>query len=396
MKTSTLIKFPVTSFRRLEGPYDNEGKRNYVAIINIKNLPDEFDRWRGLNPRDPNLSSGVSKKIGETLKDDPSAFLFRNRGITLMVEKVIFNNQKQMVELEMSDKTRNGLLDGGHTFRVVKDFIENLPEEELSDFDAFVKVEIIEGIKEIDEAVAIVESRNTSIQVKEQSLEELRKHYEEIKNVLKGRAYSERIAYKEYQLQEDGSKKDIDIKEILSYLICFDIESFNNKVHPIKAYSSRAAVVDHFKNHRKRILKYIPLIPKILELKDTIHLEIPESYNKEGGKFGRLTGVIEVSDKPRMKKVQLPYTGKESRYRIPSGFIYPVLASLRNLVECDTKTCKWKTDPIKFFQELKGELAVRVGEQARELRNPNKLGKDPATWGRCYDLIELEVLKRKL
>lgn len=397
--TSTLIKFKVNSFRKVASPYEEQenGAKTYVAVVNIKDIPEVLEEWRGLNPRDPKLSSGVAQKIFDTLKDNPDSFFFRNRGITLISEKVSFDNKNNIVELEMIDKGRNGLLDGGHTFRVIRSFVSGLLDEgELQEYNAFVKLEIIEGIKDIDAVVNIVESRNTSTQVKPQSLEELKKHYEQIQKILRDKKYAQSIAYKEYELLEDGSPKDIDIKDILSYLVCFDIEEFNGSKHPIKAYSTKASMVEYFKNNQKRLTKYIPLLPEILELHDKVYLDLPEAYNSQGGKFGKLTGVTEISNRHRMQKIKLPFMEKESNYRIPSGFIYPILASFRNIVRCTPEKCEWKTNPIKFFDELKTELSTRVGEQALEFRNPNKLGKDNATWGRCYDLVELETLKRHL
>lgn len=394
--TSTLIKFPAISFRRIIGPSDDTRGRMYIAIINVKDIPEALDDWRKLNPRDPKTSSGVALKIKSTLEDNPEAFLFKNRGITLMVEKVDFDNQSNEVRIEMVDEHRNGLLDGGHTFKIIKNYLEGLSKEEISEINAFVRIEILEGIKDIEEAVGIVESRNTSTQVKEQSIEELKKNYEEIKRVLGDQPYAESIAYKEFELLDDGSRKNIDIKDILSYLICFDVESFTGEKHPIKAYSTKASVVQHFRDNQERMLKYIPLLPIILELRDFIYLELPEAYNHTGGNFGALTGVLKLTGNPRLHKEKLPFTEKESNYRIPSSFIYPVLASFRNLVKIDGDKCIWKTNPIKFFRELKEDLAVRLGDQAKELRNPNKLGKDTATWGRCYDLVAIEALRRNL
>ncbi len=394
--TSTLVKFPATSFRRIMGPNDDLGGRMYIAIINVKDIPEALDDWRKLNPRDPKITSGVALKIKSTLEDNPEAFLFKNRGLTLMVEKIDFDNKTNTVNIEMTDKNKNGLLDGGHTYRVIRNYLDSLSKAEISEINAYVRIEILEGINDIDDAIGIVESRNTSTQVKEQSIEELRKNYEEIKKILKGQAYAKNIAYKEFELLEDGSKKNIDIKDILSYLICFDIENFGSEKHPIKAYSTKASVVQHFRDNQIRMIKYVSLLPVILELRDFIYLELPEAYNQSGGKFGGLTGITEISNKARMQKEKLPFTSKESNYRIPSSFIYPILASFRNLVEIKNEKCIWKTNPIKVFRELKDDLALRLGEQAKELRNPNKLGKDSATWGRCYDLVAIEVLKRNL
>jgi len=394
-KVATSVTFPVVTFKKIESPHEETEGKDYITVLNVKDLPEILEEWREINVRDSRLTSGVAKKIGETLRDDPELFFFKNRGITLLVDKVKYDNKTNKVEILMTDKTINGLLDGGHTYSVIKEFLNGLSEEELKEVNAHVKVEILEGISDYEIAVAIVEARNTSTQVKEQSIQELLKQYEEIKSVLAGKDFADHIAYKEYELLEDGTKKDIDIKEILSYLICFDVEGFGDEEHPIRAYSTKTAVLNHFKNEHERLLKYIPLLPKILELRDEIYLELPKAYNSIGGKFGALTGVIEVSNR-RMDTINLPFTGKESSYRIPSGFIYPVLAAFRSLVECKKKPCEWKLDPIKLFKELKAQLSSRVCDQAKELRNPNKLGKDKATWGRCYDLVRLEVLKRKL
>ena len=393
---TTIVKFPVSSFRKISSPYEEKGAKTYIAVLNVKDVPEELEEWRGLNPRDPKLSSGVAKKIADTLKDDPDSFFFRNRGITIIVDRAEFDNKDNVLNIELSDRTKNGLLDGGHTFRVIRSFVENLSEDELSDFNAYVKIEIIEGIKDLESVVNIVEARNTSTQVKQQGLEELKGHYEDIHNILDNKPYGNRIAYKEFELLEDGSPKDIDIKDILSYLVCFDVESFGNEKHPIKAYSTRSSVVEHFRMNDKKMSKYIPLIPEILELRDIIYLELPDAYNEKGGKFGKLTGVTEVSNRPRMEKIKLPFIEKESRYRIPSGFIYPVLAAFRNIVEIKNDKCSWKIDPIRFFRELSSNLAEIVGDQALEFRNPNKLGKDNATWKMCYQAVELETLRRHL
>ena len=398
---STLIRFPVISFRKISTPSDEKLGKTYIAVVNVKNLPQEFDEWRALNPRDPKLSSGVSKKILETLEDQPDLFLLKNRGITILVEGVDFDNQSNTLKVEMSDASLNGLLDGGHTFKVIRSFVDGLEQDKLADINALVKLEILEGVRDRSDVVGIVEARNTSTQVKEQSIEELKETFVAIKEVLKDKSYADRIAYKEHELLEDGSKKDIDIKEILSYLICFDTESFDKGKHPIKAYSTKAVLVEYFSSRKNEMAKYVKLLPEILELRDEIYLGLPDAYNKSandevGGKFGKLTGVTDTASKKRMGDVTLEFTGKKSHYRIPSGFIYPVLASFRNLVGLRDGRCIWKANPIKFFDELKFDLAKRVGGQAKVIRNPNQLGKDTATWQSCYDAVALEVLQRHL
>jgi len=301
------------------------------------------------------------------------------------------------VSLELADPTRHGLLDGGHTYRVLQNFIHSANPDELKDINACVRLEVIEGIENLDDAVEIVLARNTSAQVKSESLEELNQHFEEIKQVIKDMPYADRIAYKEYEIDENtGEAKDIDIKEILSYLVCFDVDHFDQEHHPIMAYSQKSNVIEHFKNYRTTLMKYVPLIPRILELRDVIYRDLPEAYNNAGGKFGGLTGVVQINNRPKMSNEELAFISGEAHYRIPSAFIYPVLAAFRNLVKVDENNAVWKDDPVAVFGSLSGVLAKTVGEQAKEMRNPTKLGKDQATWKLCNNIVRIAVLERGL
>jgi len=382
----------VASFRKVFTSPEGEQKSIYVAIVNIRDLPDEIEDWLTINPREATRTSGVARKIQASLVNDPSAFVFRNRGLTLIAQKIRFDNQSGKVSLEMKDSAIHGLLDGGHTYRVIRAELTETEDDRDDLANAYVRVEMLEGFSDLNEVVDIVDARNRSAQVKEQSLEELRSHFEAIKVVLRDQPYAHRIAYKETELLDDGTKKDLDIKEILSYLICFDAETFTDTKHPIVAYSGKASALKHYADNRTRLERYIGLLPKILQLVDTIHLELPAAYIAQGGRFGRLTGVVTI--KSAKNNIELPYIGAKSEYQIPSGFIYPVLAAFRPLVNIGKKECSWKSDPIKLFEDIKETLAQAICEQAIEFRNPNKLGKDGATWRLCYALAALEVAKR--
>ena len=150
-------------------------------------------------------------------------------------------------------------------------------------------------------------------------------------------------------------------------------------------------MVDHFKNHSELLEKYIQVLPKILELRDHIYASLPQAYNSTGGKFGGLKDVNE-----RKKEEVLVFSGEKSKYKIPSAFIYPALAAFRSLLSVNESGVSWKDNPIKFYDSTKVELSQRIVEQATGIQNPTKMGKDKATWGRCYDLIKLEVLERSL
>ncbi|MEN9647526.1 MAG: hypothetical protein RLY57_330 [Candidatus Parcubacteria bacterium] len=402
---TTLIRFPVVSLRRIENPFERQedkvGKNIYISVVDIKSIPDQLVDWRKINPRDPNKNSNVSKSIAKTLDESPELFLFKNRGITILAERVSLDNAKSVVEVEFSNESLHGLLDGGHTYEVIRSFLTDLSMEDKDELKAYVKIEFLTGFESVVDAVSIVEARNTSTQVKDQSLEELKGNYEMIKKVIANNSYAHRVAYKENEFNEEGSKKDLDVKEILSYLLCFDTGRFGNENHPLKSYSSKQAVVDEVRDRKEEIKKYTVLLPDILKLRDIIYRDLPDAYNKakkiseeKVGRFGSLVGVKHTGDKPQMKETELVFIDEKSDYRIPDAFIYPVLGAFRYLVDSAADEVKWKTDPFKFFEVIKFEIARRIGERAMDIKNPTKMGKDVSTWQTCYDSVRLAYLEQ--
>jgi hypothetical protein len=393
MKNATRLTFPVISFRHIETPFQKNYK-DYVAVVEIKDLPDLSD-WRKINVRDPKLTGAVPNAIRESVKANPELFLFLNRGIVMAVEGVAFNNKASEVTLTLRDADLHGLLDGGHTYTILVDERDNLQQPQ------YVKVEILEGFSQ-DDIPTLVDARNTSNQVRDQSLMNLQGEFEKLKHALKGQSYADLIAYKEHEILDDGSSKPIDVREVIAILTCFDKASFNERVHPINAYRSKAACLTHFSQHRKDYEKIYPIAADILELYDEIQLGLPDLYNKvrsksgdvAGGKFGKLTGVTTYKGKG---KAELLFILKESGYGVPAGFVYPILGAFRALLEEKGARYVWGKgiDPVKLLQGQLGEtLADTIGNFALDARNPSKTGKSPLVWQACYQSAQVTYLSR--
>lgn len=390
---ATLIKIPTESFKKIEVPGGETVGKMSVAVVNIKDLPKDLDDWRVVNPREVNLNSGVSKQIRKTLEENPDQFVLRNRGITLVVDHAEFNNQLKEIHLELGNKDVNGVLDGGHTLMNIRQYLE----EEEDPSDAYVRLEILENIGDIDETVRIVDARNRSTEVKIASLENLLGHFDSLKKVLDAQSYGEKIAYKENELSEDSDKKkEVPIEEVLSYILCFDAEDFNHKAHPIKAYSGKASVVKHYRDNVEKMQKYFSLAPDILRLRDTIYEDLPTVWNAvgneaNGGRLGKIRGVKTLKE-PKI----LPFSGHGTKHVMPTGFIYPALAAFRPLIQVMDTKASWKEDPFKIYTALREELVKTIVDTAKRVGNPNEMGKDPNFWLACYSLVEREVLTRKL
>lgn len=117
------LTFPALSFRKIPNPYINsevgsKDASSYVAICDVKNLPDNFPMET--NPREQNLNTNVAKKIKASLLNTAALdFYLLNRGILLSAKEVTFNNYSNEITIVFEDPEVHGNVDGGHTYRTI-------------------------------------------------------------------------------------------------------------------------------------------------------------------------------------------------------------------------------------------------------------------------------------
>lgn len=396
MNTQARFTFPVVSFRHVETPFQKLGYRDYFAVVDTRQLPD-LSEWRQINVRDPKLTGAVPEAIRESFRANPDKFVFLNRGIVIAVDSLAFDNKASTVVVTLSDPRLHGLLDGGHTYNIIME--ENATLEEPQ----YVRLEFLEGFGQED-ITEIVDARNTSNQVRDQSLMNLAGRFADLKAALKGAPYLDQIAFKEYEVDDDGNPKPIDVREVVAILTTFDRDSFNDSTHPINAYRSKAACLTHFRDHQASYKKIYPLAKEILALYDQIRDRLPDLYNTvrgqtgnvSGGRFGRLTGVAVYTGR---RSQRLHFIAKDSKYGVPDGFTYPILGAFRALLEEKDGRYVWGRglNPQKLLDGKLGQkLADTIGNFALEAQNPSKTGKSPLVWQACYQSVQVAYLTSQL
>jgi hypothetical protein len=380
------FSIPVFSFRRIETPFERRpGYKNFLAVIDARHLPDLAD-WRDINVRDAKLRGRVPNAIRKSFAENADEFLFMNRGLVIAAERIEYKEGggEKQIELVMKDPKIHGLLDGGHTYRVVTESAAGLPAH---DAPRYVRVEFITGFDR--ETISdVVEARNTSNQVKDESLANLRQEFEPLKQVLRDQPYFEHIAWSEYEELETGKAKPIDVRDIISYLITFDTSSYNATTQPLIAYKDKRACLRHFQENVAKLQKLYPLLPDILKLWDEIHDGWRNWYG-EGreeeagikGKFGKLTAILNAQE-------TLYFKGGASKYRMPEAYKYPILSALRAAVKVQGRGARWGTDPFELLNTAGPQLTNVVGNSVRATNNPNKVGKDVGIWSSCYLVVE--------
>lgn len=390
----SLLKASCTHFTRLPNPFqESKNIKNYFAVIDVNDLFD-FSDWRTLNVRDPKEHGTVPEAIRDSLRENEIFFLM-NRGITITAESAQFDNQKNLLTLEFTDKQLHGLLDGGHTFLQIQHYRESTGQQLLP--NQYVKVEIITGLDR-DQVIDVVEARNTSNQVKQTSLEELRGTFKDLQDAIKKERYADLIAYKETEMMKanDGSlvAKPISVLDVLTCLTCFDVDEFTDQKHPHNKATHKNAVLEHFATHADggRWDAYYPILPDILKLWDATWKYFRECYNKTGGKF---MGWKWVKEHPRKKK-PLYFLGGEVDYSFPESIRLPILAAFRCAIQKKDGVYQWKDNfnPVEFFQKVAGaRLTKAVVDALDEAKDVTRMTRTESVWAMCYMTLENALMK---
>ncbi|MEG0239130.1 AIPR family protein [Anaerorhabdus sp.] len=396
-----VLKFKVSSFRRIPNPYitsNNIGEKRpemFILICDIKDIP--VDIPMDTNPRKQNEKTKVAKKIQNSLVDHSErSFYLLNRGLLLSAKDISYNNETNEVSILFEDSRVHGNVDGGHTYEIIKENSVHLEKGEQ-----YVKVEVVTGIEDIFEQLAA--ARNTSVQVKDQSIAELEKRFELIKEAFRKERFYNDISYKENDV------KRIDVTDLLALLNLFNIDKYpTDKLSsmPINSYSSKKTCTDIYIQYSKNCaedqtknpyFKMKEIMPDIVKLYDELETRMQEFYKGDSTgvkKYGAITGVMMV--KSGKERYRSKFYESEMDYSTPNGFIYPILGAFRALVIEENGVYKWSADPFVILDELGSSLVGSTIQMSRDLgNNPNATGKNSNLWQTLFMLVKMTIMKMK-
>lgn len=392
MRNTTELEFKVTSFRKIPNPYSKEDSSSisemYTAICDVKDIPAELLEWMETNPREQNTRSGVAKKIRESLLHGHDFHLL-NRGILLSAQDVRYNNYDDTMKVIFSDETVHGNVDGGHTLRVI---LEN--RDSMVAGSQYVKLEILTGVEGIFEDLAA--ARNTSAQVQDKSIANLRGQFQLIKDVIASEEYHDRVYFME---NDDG---DIDVGDILAILNLFNIDEYHEmESFPITSFSSRKRCIDAYikkyvelgEDQANPYIKMRPIMIDIFKLYEKLETSVGEYYRVKtpGGKYGSTKGVTTAKDPNKLFKSK--FYQQPMQYSSPNGFLFPILGALRALLKEENGVYTWVANPFEVLDKVGPDLVCTTVDRSRTLgNNPNGVGKDSGNWQTLYMRVKFEAM----
>jgi hypothetical protein len=377
-----------------------------------RSLPD------GVNPRshEPEcLKSPVAKQIEQTIVDKPEDFFLANRGTTIIADHVEFDRKTGNVTVTISDPENQGIADGATTdavlakvqTRLAREIMDNKEGNYLQLIDlkkssipeilknGRIHLEVIVGLEDRERIASLVQGRNTSRQVKGWSMENFRGAFEWVKNILEDEKsiFRGKIGY------EENSSQDTNILDVLSLATLFHPEfdeSDGGDKAPTVAYANKGRMDIRLadENLIKGYKGLAPILEDILKLHDHVYANFEYAYEKVFGAKARLGRREGIQSRLLGEPYELSLTGLKSNYVIPSGFIFPLLASFRALVSYKGGKAHWKVDPFEFFDKYGNKLVGELMEQVEaQGGNPNVAGKRKLVYTALHTKASLYLSK---
>ena len=363
--------------RRIPDPSE-AGRERFVFLVPASTIPElPLDP----NPRDQNIDLGVYREVQKSLRNvdcAPDTFHLKNKGITVIAASVRKADQKGFrYELEFDDG--QGIVDGGHTYAVIRDALNNeeVPEQQ------FVKVEVLVGV-DAALAVDIASGLNTAVAVSEMSIQNLRDRFDPIKEALVGEPYESVIAYK-----ENEQDKVLDVRDVIAFMSLFNIGLFPNEgsEYPTYAYHRRATSLRSFINNGESFQKMMAMLPEILVLSDTISYEARGLHNDAGGHGGRLAFV----EQRFRGDFKFPFIDKNSKYKLAKGALIPMLGAFRWMVVETNGQYEWRgtfDDVLTLWRASGAELMRLTKATSDELgKVPDAVGKSRNHWATVHSVV---------
>lgn len=397
--------------RRMQNERDKAlGIVRHMMDVPVVSIRDGLTKLSGPNPRPlPSTKKKVAKQVeGSLLNIDvpvEDVFHLAHLGITIVgdVKKIddsTFEVTFTVDNDQDADEPSDGVVNGLHTLAV----FEKVLGEALVSKRQYVTFTVISGIPQRDRDTLIpwiARGRNTVLQVKDQSIDNLMRLFEPFKKVVGDKPYAGLIGW------EESAKTQYDVMDVLAILTALNPIAFPNEAaggeeitHPVIAYEKQSACLKLFENPqlRESYKAMVPLLPDALHLYDVIRSTAVDVYNTERRKGGHLR-IIEKKIAPNGKTTQNAWTfpfirrqdggyGTTGTYRLSAGATFATLAAFRVFVlpNGPKSVMRWDggfSAVLSAWEKLGEEMMLSCAETSQSLGGPNNMnavGKHRPLW----------------
>ncbi|MBQ0994731.1 AIPR family protein [Micromonospora sp. H61] len=350
------------------------------------------------NPREANLNRQVYRKVKASLfggegSDGTGSFHLKHGGIVLVAEKVE-RLESDLYRLWFNPSVKQGVANGNHSYQLI------LAAQKEADIPPDQYVEIKVHVNVPAQIVPdLADGLNTSMQVREESLADLRNKFDWLKKVCESRPSGMKaISWHE------GNDGSYDVREVLALLMALDPTRYplEDPVGIENTYARVSSVFRAYLTNPERVEKFAPIALEALELYEYIRFSASRLWQ---GKFR----LLKIADKPSSGSVfTFPFllneTGKPeaSDIRLTKAAAIPCLAAFRPMVNVDENGhASWKYDftEVKSMWDQYGDEVMReVHDTVTRQHNGNThyAGRSPMLYRATSKTLELADLRRQL
>jgi hypothetical protein len=382
--------------------------------------------YRGANPRQqPKIKSRVARLIRQSLLNEdtvPDAFHLAHLGITVVAtdfQKVEHREDafRLRFALDSSDEPQDGIVNGLHTLSVIESLLDTGADISPNQYVTFT---VITGIPTEDRALVvpfIAKGRNTVLQVKEESIDNLMGRFETLKGAIERYPYAGKIGW------EESADTDYDVLDVLAIMTALNPVLYPNEgngsgdvTHPIIAADHQRACLKRFEEKEKgeSYNHLAPLLPEMLHLFDLIRSDARDRYNDagKGKRGGRLRVMNSQKDRRSGKAIEdalsFPFirTGKNSfgrlgTYQLTNSATFAILGAFRSfVVPGPDGKFEWRGGfeaVERAWRTLGAELVITCQETAETLPEHKMavlLGRNRPLWNALHKIVK-EYLTRQ-
>ncbi|MGF1235750.1 AIPR family protein [Streptomyces sp. 2-6] len=399
---SSSFLFPASIARRFPAPAevqpDFRNVETHVLRVRAQDVPAGLPD--DANPRDPNLNRQVYRQVRASLLGEDGTgtgiFHLKHGGIVLIAEK-LERVEDGLYRVSFNGGGKQGVANGGHTYRLILD-----AQEKGIPADQYVEFKIHVGVPE-DAVPDVADGLNTSMQVRPESLADLRNKFDWLKEALgKLPGGADHVAWHE------GDAGDYDVREVIALLMALDPERYklDNPVGIENTYARLSSVFKAYlsEGQGERVEGFANIAAEAMTLYEYIRCTAVEVFTR---KF-RATNLRET--RANGSKYEFPYlrdplTGKprtcDVRLVKPAAIV--AFTAFRVLVDVDqeTGTASWRYP----FPEVLGMWDAHGDELLREFHdalngqlrgNLHYAGRAPLSYKASTRTLEVADLKKRL
>lgn len=384
--------------------------------------------YSGANPRQrPRVKSRVARQIRQSLLNEDTvvdAFHLAHLGITVVATdftKVEDREDAWLLKfrLDESDEPQDGIVNGLHTLAVIEELLGSGTEISPNQYVSFTVITGIPAEERSTIVPFIAKGRNTVLQVKEESIDNLMKRFDTLKKAIEPYPYAKEIGW------EESADTDYDVLDVLAIMtalnpILYPNESGGNGdvTHPIIAADHKRACLKRFEEDTQAYNRLAHLLPDMLHLYDLVRSDARDRYNEtgKGKRGGRLRVMTSRKQKDRRtgekrtveNALYSPFlrTGKDSygkrgTWELTYSATFAILAAFRNFVaEGEDGTYQWRGGfeaVERAWRKLGAELVITCQDTAETLPEHKMavlLGRNRPLWNGLHKIVK-EYLTRQ-